>query len=210
MKRFGRSSAARGLRTAAALIWIGIAGAGSVARAVDDAYPDFRLRTYAHRGGDFVLTDALGRPSGLADFRGQVVLMTFGYTTCPDICPATLALLKQTQIELGSRASSVTVIFVTIDPERDTPARLKEYLRNFDPGFVGLTGSDSEIRSVAHQYRVKYEYRDSGTAAGRLVDHTAFVYLIDQRGQLRYLYPHTSPPDFLAAGVRRLLNGASE
>jgi protein SCO1/2 len=179
------------------------------ARAEEEPYPEFRLRTYENRGGDFSLTNSQGGRTALSDYRGKVVLMTFGYTHCPDICPATLVLLKQTLQELGSRAAAVQVVFVTVDPERDTAARLKEYIPLFDDGFVGLTGTESEIRTVASQYKVKYEYRESGTAAGRLVDHTAFIYLIDPRGQLRYLYPHTSPPDFIAKGVRLVFNEGS-
>ena len=136
------------------------------------------------------------------------MLLTFGYTHCPDICPATLAVLGAAQRALGEERDAVRTVFVTLDPVRDTSGHLAAYLANFDANIVGLTGTEEEIRAVARQYHVKYAFRDGGPNLGVSIDHTAFIYLVDRQGRLRYLFPHVTPPDQLAEAARQLLNDA--
>ncbi len=191
----------------AALTVVGaLLGGYSLAPHAEQQAPSpFEFRFYPNRGGDFRLLDQHGQAWSLASARGKVVLLTFGYTHCPDICPATLANLSAALAELGNDRGAVTPVFVSLDPVRDTSLHLSIYLANFDAAMVGLTGTEGEVRSVAQRYRVKYEARDGGPNLGVTIDHTAFVYLIDPQGRLRYLFPHTTPPDRLAGGVRQLL-----
>jgi len=158
-------------------------------------------------GGDFALTNQDGKTSGLRDFRGKVVVLFFGYTHCPDICPVTLAEMSRLKKLLGADGAKVQGIFVSLDPARDSSERLKAYLANFDPGIIGLTGSARDVSQVAKLYRAKFSKRDAGSAAGYLVDHTAFVYLLDSKGKVRYLIPYDAGTDTLAAGARHLLGG---
>ena len=154
---------------------------------------------------NFSLTDQNGDSASLYDYRGQVVLLYFGYTYCPDVCPATLAELRDALEELGRRRDEVQVIMVTVDPARDTPAILGEYLAFFDPSFVGLSGSDEEIRAAAAPFGVFYEAHEGSAASGYLVDHTATVALLDKRGNLRLFYPFNMPAEDIAADLRVLV-----
>lgn len=138
---------------------------------------------------DFELTDQDGRPFRLSDQQGKVVLIFFGYTHCPDVCPITLSEYKQIKRQLGERAENVQFLFITVDPERDTPERLNAYVRNFDPDFIGLTGSQAELEAVWESYYVYQARVESGSAAGYLVDHTARVYAIDRQNNWRLTYP---------------------
>lgn len=158
-------------------------------------------------GGDFALTNQDGKTTGLRDYRGKVVVMFFGYTHCPDICPLTLVEMSRLRKLMGPDAAKVQPIFVTIDPARDTTERLKTYLSNFEGGIIGLTGSARDITQVAKLYRAKFAKRDEGSAAGYLVDHTAFIYLVDPKGKVRYLVPPDAGTDVLAEGARQLLRG---
>ncbi|MBI4084124.1 MAG: SCO family protein [Candidatus Lambdaproteobacteria bacterium] len=160
---------------------------------------------YGEKGGDFTLTGHTGERLALGALRGNVVLLTFGYTSCPDLCPTLLATLTGVWRELGAQDSALRVAFVTLDPERDTASRLAEYLAYFDPAFLGFTGTLAEVQAVARQYRVKFAVRQASPGGPRQVDHSTFIYLIDRRSRLRYLYPHTAPPRQIAAGVRQLL-----
>jgi len=155
---------------------------------------------------DFLLTNQDGQPTRLSDFRGRVVMIFFGYTYCPDVCPTTLATLKLARAKLSeAERPAVQVIFISVDPERDTPELLNRYLAAFDPSFVGLTGEPDVISATAKAYGVFYqkEYNESGT--GYLVTHSALTYAIDKRGQLVRIYPYnTSARDFVA-DLRRLI-----
>jgi len=154
---------------------------------------------------DFTLTASTGERVSLSDFRGKVVLMYFGYTFCPDACPTTLTQLKKVAPALGDRASDVQVLMVTIDPARDTPEVLREYLAHFDPSFIGLTGTDEEILAAATPFGI-YFNKHAGTAAtGYLVDHTTSVLAIDKEGYLRLIYGFETPGEDIAADVRELL-----
>lgn len=167
---------------------------------------DYEVGSYK-MGGDFALTNQDGKTTGLRDFRGKVVVMFFGYTFCPDVCPLTLTEVGRLAKALGADAAKMQPLFVTLDPARDTAPRLKSYLANFAPGIVGLTGSERDITQVAKLYRARFAKRGAGGEAGYLLDHTAFIYLLDTQGSVRYLMPHDAGTELLAEGVRHLLKG---
>ncbi len=154
---------------------------------------------------DFTLTDQEGRSVRLSDYRGRVVLLFFGYTHCPDVCPTTLAKLNYVVQELGEAAREVQVIFISVDPERDTPAAMKRYLSHFDPAFVGLTGRPEEIEAVTRAYGVYVEKEEVGSAAGYLVTHSARTYVIDREGRLVLTFAYETEPQDLAADLEQLL-----
>lgn len=151
------------------------------------------------------LIDQDGQPFRLSDHHGKVVLVFFGYTNCPDVCPLTLSDFKLIKADLDEQTDQVSFVFVTVDPERDTQERLKAYLANFDPAFVGLTGSLSELESVWKAYGVYQAKQDTGSAAGYLVDHTARTYAIDKNGDLRLTYPFEMERQALLEDVRHLI-----
>jgi protein SCO1/2 len=161
------------------------------------------------RGGDFTLASVDG-PVSLADFRGKVVLLYFGYTWCPDICPTNLAMIGQALRQLtGAERDRVQVLFVSVDPERDDPARLAEYVGYFDPSMIGVTGDEAQVAAAAALYGAAYRRTEQpGSAMGYLVDHSASTYLIDRKGALRETLPHATPPGELLARLRGLLADA--
>jgi protein SCO1/2 len=169
--------------------------------------PSFRNTdiTGADYGRDFTLTDHSGRVRSLADFRGKVVVMFFGYTRCPDVCPTTLAELKAVREQLGEDGKRVQVLFVTVDPERDTPQLLANYVPAFDPSFIGLYGNSAAIAKVAKDFRVFYQKVPGRTPDSYTVDHTAGSYVFDPRGQLRLFARHGNPAN-LVADIRVLMN----
>lgn len=152
-------------------------------------------------GGDFTLTDDRGETFRLEDHRGEVFLLFFGYTTCPDFCPLTFSRLTRAYDVLGDRADEVTTLLVTVDPGRDDPARLAEYLEFFDVRSTGLTGTKEEIDAVVGAYAAAYEKVESESAAGPIFNHSTFVYLIDGEGRVRYLFGHDETPERIAEGV---------
>ena len=158
------------------------------------------------QGGDFTLASAAG-PVSLADFRGKVVLIYFGYTWCPDICPLNLSYLTMALDRLSPpERGLVQVLFISVDPERDTPERLSKYTGHFAPDMLGLTGTPQKVAHIAALYGVAYrraEIEDS--AIGYAVDHSAFTYLLDGSGRLRRSLEHATPPDRIAAAIRLLL-----
>lgn len=154
---------------------------------------------------DFTLTDQYGQPFQLSQQRGKVVLIFFGYTNCPDVCPVTLSEFKRIKAALGKRSGDVLFVYITVDPERDTADRIRVYLANFDPDFIGLTGSRSELEKVWQSYGVYQQRQDSGSAAGYLVDHSARVYAIDSQGNWRLNYPYGMEPQKIAQDVAHLL-----
>ncbi|MGB8545586.1 MAG: SCO family protein [Azonexus sp.] len=158
-------------------------------------------------GGDFTLQSADG-PVSLKDFRGKLVLVYFGYTYCPDICPTSLAAtaegLKQLTPEELAR---VAMIFVSVDPKRDTTARLKEYVTFFHPAIVGVTGAPEEIAAIAKRYGVFYAEQKVETAGdGYVVDHSADTYIISTAGQLVGKIAHATPPEQVVETIRKHLN----
>jgi protein SCO1/2 len=158
-----------------------------------------------YRAPDFILTDQYDQAFQLKDQTGKLVLLTFGYTTCPDVCPVTLADFRRLRIGLGSMADSVIMVFITVDPERDTPERLQEYLANFDPIIIGLTGRISDLEVVWADYGISVKKNSEGSAAGYLVDHTARTFLIDQEGNLRLTYVFGTRSEVILNDMQHLL-----
>lgn len=155
---------------------------------------------------NFTLTGPNGQEVSLHDFRGQAVLLYFGYTFCPDVCPATMVELAHASDLLGDDAQKMQVIMVSVDPERDSPESLAEYVSHFDPAFIGATGSEDEVAAVATQYGIFYEKHEGTVATGYLIDHTASVVVIDPDGYLRLVYPFGTPADDIADDIRHLVN----
>ncbi|MDE2222889.1 MAG: SCO family protein [Candidatus Omnitrophica bacterium] len=149
---------------------------------------------------DFVLHDQDGRIFHLKDHRGQMVLLFFGYTSCPDICPTTLSKLARVYELLGPQMrSQLLTVFVSIDPQRDTPQKLKEYLRYFKINAVGLTGTKAEIDTVINAYKASYTKEEtSSSAMGYMFDHTDLLYLIDRRGKTIHLFHLEDPAEQIA------------
>lgn len=171
--------------------------------------PDnFRGTTYAEPyppAPQIALDRATGAKFDLSQTQGKVVALFFGYTSCPDVCPTTLAELKQALEQLGPKADQVQVLFVTVDPERDTPERVQEYVNHFNPNFIGLSGSESELAKVWNEYGVYREVVKGTSAAGYLVDHTARITIIDQQGNLRISFPFDAPVKDVAHDLNLLL-----
>jgi protein SCO1/2 len=157
-------------------------------------------------GKDFSLVDPDGKMRTLADFKGKVVVMFFGYTQCPDICPTTLTEMKQVMTILGPQSDKVQVLFVTIDPARDTAAILKQYVPAFDPHFLGLRpADDAALDKVAKDFKIYYK-KVPGTSPGSYtMDHTAGSYAFDPEGHLRLYIKHAQGPETLAQDLKELL-----
>jgi protein SCO1/2 len=155
---------------------------------------------------DFHLTDHNGKTRTLADFRGKVVALSFGYTHCPDVCPTTLADLARTMEILGKDADRVQVLFITVDPERDTPEVMAQYVPAFDPSFLGLYGDAQATAQVAKAFYV--DYRKQPTKSGGYnVDHGVGTFLVDPSGKVRLRAPFGQRADWLADDIRLLLAG---
>ncbi len=155
---------------------------------------------------DFTLTDQYGRPFRLSDQKGRVVLLFFGYTNCPDVCPTTLSVWQQVETQLGKDAEKVRFVLITADPERDTPDRLREHLARFSPNFIGLTGTPQELAPVYEAYHAYVEKDAEGeTAAGYLVNHTAATFVVDPQGRWRLTIPFGTPAEDVVHDVRLLL-----
>jgi protein SCO1/2 len=162
--------------------------------------------TGAPIGGELRLTDHNGKPRTLADFRGKVVLVNFGYTQCPDVCPTTLADLATAMRKLGADASQVQVLFVTVDPKRDKPELLREYLPAFDKSFLGLYGDADATRKVENDFKIYAAERPGKTPDTYTVDHAAQTFAFDRQGKLRLVMGYGMAPDAIASDVRILLN----
>jgi protein SCO1/2 len=154
---------------------------------------------------DFALSDQHGQSFQLSQNQGDIVLMFFGYSNCPDVCPVTLSDFKKVKEELGQQADRVRFVFITTDPERDSPERLLEYLGYFDPGIIGLTGSRSELEKVWDAYGVYQAKVETGSVSGYTVDHTSRVYLIDSEGNFLMTFPFGTEARAMAGDVAELL-----
>ena len=152
--------------------------------------------------GDFELTAHTGKPAKAADFKGKVVVMFFGFTHCPDVCPPTMAKLAILMKRLGDDAQRVQVLFVTVDPENDTVKQLAGFVPQFHPSFIGLTGTDKEIAAVASEYKVAYGKNPKNPT---LVDHSTGILIKDAKGKLRLLVKNDVPVEDLEHDVRVLL-----
>lgn len=155
---------------------------------------------------DFTLTDQTGQPFTLSEQRGKVVLIFFGFASCPDICPVELANLAAVTRQLGADAAAVEVAMVTVDPERDTPERLATYVSAFHPDFIGLSGDPETLAPIIKAYGVYAERRElPESALGYTMDHSGFVYAIDKAGRWRAIYAHGTPAEDIAGDVRALV-----
>jgi protein SCO1/2 len=161
--------------------------------------------TGAEYGRELALPDAEGRARTLADFKGKVTVVFFGYTQCPDVCPTTMAELARIRRSMGTDGERVQGIFVTVDPERDTPEVLRAYLASFDPSFVALRGSPEQTAAAAREFKVFYARVPGRTAGSYTVDHTAGSYVIDAKGRLRLFERYGTPADALAADLKQIL-----
>ena len=153
----------------------------------------------------FSLESASGGKRSLADFRGKVVAVFFGFTQCPDVCPTTLSDFATAKKKLGTDGDKLQVVFITLDPERDTPALLQQYVPGFDPSFVALYGSLEQTAATAKDFKVFYQKVPGKTADSYSIDHTAGTFVFDREGRLRLFMRHGTTPDEMAADIRRLL-----
>lgn len=163
------------------------------------------LMSGRHRvGGPFTLSDPAGRRVSLSEFRGRLVLLYFGFATCPDVCPTDLALIAQALRELGPAADGVQPLFVTLDPERDSPQVLREYAAAFHPRLIALTGSPDEVRRIATDYKVFFE-KLALPQGGYTIDHTAYTFLLDRSGEFVMLFPPGTAAERIAFMLREHL-----
>lgn len=166
--------------------------------------------TPAPASRDFVLIDQDSTRFDTASLRGKVVLVFFGYSQCPDVCPTTLSKLSGVARRLGEQRTNMKVVYVSVDPDRDTPTVLKADLQNFDLDAVGMTGTRAEVDRVVTMYGAKYEIVPTpGSAAKYSVSHSTTLYVLDQQGRLRLEFPYEATADEIAAAVRELLTTSS-
>jgi protein SCO1/2 len=158
-------------------------------------------------GKDFALADHHGQPRKLADFKGKAVVLFFGYTQCPDVCPTTLSTMRDAMGLLGDDAKRVQVLFATLDPARDTAQLLEQYVPGFHPSFLGLRGDDAAIAAVAKDFKVFYAKQPGKTPGSYSIDHSTGSYVFDPQGRLRLLIRHGETAPNVAADLKLLLSG---
>lgn len=161
--------------------------------------------TGADYAKDFRLADVNGQPRSLKDYQGKVVVLFFGYTQCPDVCPTTLAEMAQTKKLLGADGDKLQVLFVTVDPERDTPEVLKGYMANFDPSFMALRGTPEQLAAMAKDFKVYYKKVEGKTPTSYSMDHSAASYVYDTKGRLRLYTRYGTGAQALASDIQLLL-----
>lgn len=161
--------------------------------------------TGADYGRELALPDIKGRERTLADFKGQVVVVFFGFTQCPDVCPTTLAELAEVKKALGEDGNRLQAVFVTVDPERDTPDLLQAYMANFDPSFIALRGTVDQTRAVAKSFKAHFQKVPGEEPDSYSIDHTAGAYVFDPQGRLRLFVRYGQPVEDWIADVRALL-----
>ena len=179
--------------------------------ACDPGKPQFHAIdiTGAEYAKDFQLTDFDGKPRTLADFKGKAVVIFFGFTQCPDVCPTTMTELAQVKKLLGPDGDKVQGLFISIDPERDTPVVLKEYMQNFDPSFLGLyADSPEKLAALAKDFKVYYKKVDGQTPTSYTMDHTAASFVYDPQGRLRLYARYGIGAQPLADDLKLLIKGS--
>ncbi|MBE2262330.1 MAG: SCO family protein [Burkholderiaceae bacterium] len=204
MAFFARS----GPRTVLILWWaVLVVALAACQRSDEKAAPSFRGLdlTGAPYGRDFRLTDADGRTRTLADYRGKAVLLYFGFTQCPDVCPTALIRAAKVKQMLGADGEKLQVIFITVDPQRDTPQVIKAYTAAFDPSFIGLYGDAKRTRETADEFKVYF--RQVPTGSSYTMDHSALSYVFDPQGRLRLALRHEQTAEDYAHDIRQLLAG---
>jgi protein SCO1/2 len=190
------------------LAWTGLAAvAGTALTACTDRKPSFNAVdiTGADYAKGFTLADADGRQRTLADFKGKVVVMFFGYAQCPDVCPTTMTEMAQVKQQLGSDGDKLQVLFVTVDPERDTPAVMKAYMGAFDPAFVALIPTPEQLAALAKDYKVYYKKVDGKTPTSYSMDHSAASFVYDTEGRLRLYARYGAGVPAMVSDLRALL-----
>ena len=155
----------------------------------------------------FSLPDQNGKTRTLEDFKGKVVVVFFGFTQCPDVCPTTLAELAQVKKALGADGDKVQGVFITVDPERDKPELLKAYLESFDPGFVALRGTPEQLKDVAKEFKIYYAKVPGKTPDSYTMDHTAASFLFDPQGRIRVFSRYGSGATALMSDIKALIAG---
>ena len=164
------------------------------------------LEIYKGIGGGFTLLSSHNRHVSLSDLQENVVMLFFGFTSCPDSCPITLSKLKQVMVRLENRGEQVQILFITVDPKQDNPEQLKTYLNSFQSNIIGLTGTNKEILAVAEKYGSAYMKNPTIISeTGYLMIHTGYVYLIDQQGLVRAIYPKDTQVEQMVEDIRQLL-----
>lgn len=156
-------------------------------------------------GGDFTLTSHLGKPYSSIDSRGKIILLFFGFTHCPGVCPDTLSAIQTALNQLGDKASQVQPLFISVDPKRDTLEVLKRYMEYFGINFIGLTGKIEEIEKVIKQFSGSYSHQRNAASGNYTVDHTSNLYVINQQGTVASIIPYGLPPQTIIATVKKLL-----
>jgi protein SCO1 len=157
-------------------------------------------------GKDFAMPDHNGKMRSLADFKGKAVVVFFGYTQCPDVCPTTMTEMANVMKQLGPQADKVQVLFVTVDPERDTPELLAKYVPSFDPRFLGLTGDKAATEKMAKEFKVFYQKVPGKQAGSYAMDHTAGSFVFDPQGRIRLFIRHGQGPEPIAHDLKLLLS----
>lgn len=195
------------------LMWIGggILALVAVVAALSIIFakpPSFRGTLYGEPfppAAEVELTKADGSIFRMSEQRGKIVLLFFGYTSCPDVCPTTLAEMTKVMNELGDASQNVQVVFASVDPRRDTPEKIQEYASRFNPTFLGLSGTQEELEPIWQGYSIFRAEVDSDSAMGVIIDHTARLYLIDPEGNLRLSYAYATPVEDIVHDIELLL-----
>jgi protein SCO1/2 len=184
-----------------------LTGAGGFLTACSEKKPSFSAIdiTGADYAKDFTLTDHNGQPRSIKDFAGKVVVLFFGYTQCPDVCPTSMAELAEVKKLLGKDGERLQGLFVTVDPQRDTPELLKAYMANFDPTFLALYTTPEKLEALAKDYKVYYKKVDGKTPTSYTMDHSAGSYVYDTHGKLRLYTRYGTGAQPLAADIKLLL-----
>jgi protein SCO1/2 len=200
-RRFALRRCSQVLAAGPGLAWL----AGCSEQKTSFAAVDITGADYAR---DFQLTDHNGQPRSLKDFKGKVVVVFFGFAQCPDVCPTSMAELAQVKQSLGADGDKLQGLFVTVDPERDTPEVLKAYMANFDPSFLALRASPEGLAAMAKDFKVYYKKVEGKTPTSYTMDHSAGSYVYDPQGRLRLYARYGSGAEALTADVRQLLKQA--
>lgn len=187
--------------------WTLAPGAAGLLAACSESKPQYKAidLTGADYARDFQLTDHNGQPRTLKDFRGKLVVLFFGYTQCPDVCPTSMAELSEAKKLLGADGDKLQGLFVTVDPDRDTPDVLKAYMANFDPTFLALRGTPEQLAEMAKEYKVYYKKAEGKTPTSYTMDHSAASYVYDTQGRLRLYTRYGSGAQALASDLKLLL-----
>lgn len=186
----------------------GLAAVAALPQVRERLFPDGRVRVVGQAlvGGPFKLTDHTGKTVTDRDFRGKHMLVFFGFTFCPDVCPTALQVVAAALEKLGPKADRIVPLFITIDPERDTPQQMAQYVQSFSPRLIGLTGTQAEIDTVLKEYRVyARKVPDPKSGAGYTMDHSAIIYVMGPDGSYRTHFTHTTDPDAMAERLAKML-----